>query len=505
MTNPERGSFAEQISDKEEKNQLDGRANKPSDDRVSRRDFLKIIGGAATAMFSEKLSAQEPETPRPEARFEKIKQNLVESFKRNQDYVHEIGENNLELLSETLQNLNLEKIRSIISEVAGKSIANPGIKSLSFVTERQAKEVPNLSSVAVGYTDGENIGISLKGCLDDEGKFDPAIFYRIFVHEYTHLLTVDQQRPKSERTPWVDEHGLPADLYEGMTELQTIKICDKLGYRPENFYGYAGGNLIAAYYIDRITEGQATQDFFDTGSANLKKSLEKKLGRNSWNELFGSRKEVAAEALAIGEINDLDTIFKLLRMSEQAKLDYGQILTDAKNLGIDEQVEVIYGKPNEKKDILGIVDSKVYKEGLAVSGIIVDPKPLHKLLPKFSFFVSAGRGTSYTISPEGLKEADKSSDDLFARYLKFAKEAVSDIESMKASGMSEEKLLQYGQRIHGFAFNFYLHSEYLSEQLKKYQTISGSEEKEKKRRNITTDFKNEMSEIISKFQKNREE
>ena len=498
--------------------------------KTSRRSFLKgaaRLGAAAVAfspeaalagkVFSEK-KGEKTEAGKEATSFDKVKLTTLQELKDDKDLLSEIDEKNLEALIETVEKMDLTSIQGAITEISGvdasrlESQGNKKIGKLHLFSLKEA-DARKISKGVAGRMTSENgmgnIDISVASCMDKDGKFDSDNFYRIFIHEYNHVLTVDHQKPANESIPWTDQQDLPIDFYEGMTEMMSIKIADQLGYRPEEFYGYPGGNLIGAYFLDQIVENkrEVARSYFSSDSSVLKKEMEAALGKGSWDELFMGKENQPILEFMAGSSDDLRSVFRLMKICEGKGIDYMKILDGAKLQGIDEKVEPYYQTIEGKKVLLGISDTKeMERNRLMAKGMVVDPVRPHKYMTHFTLFLGTYRGARFP-GPQKKQIVDGSPVFPFKRSLEPHFNSMFDAQEFIADALNRGAKDIEGLRGIGDSavMHIFVQSEELEKSLERFKKAKNTQERKERREETEQVLKKVMGEMFKEYSKHKED
>ncbi len=399
-------------------------------EKLTRRDFLKIslaaaLGGAAYFWFPKLFSSAAEASELKEARKQLLdfKKECLIHLKDYSALKKEIGPENFSQLIEIIKEIDPEKINKEIADWIGISKENldkKKISSLQILAEKDWQEA-GFSAEEGALLPGGRILLRSSALLE-EGKVKRDRFSHVFVHEYFHILTSNFDQLKKESVPWVpwiDKYSLPLDFYEGATELVNLMYHQRKGILPKE-YGYRGGNTLTAFFISQIVgEKKFVKDYFSGNITEIERNFDQKFGAGQFKEIM--YKERGVVGMLIGCLDDLDILYKIIKTSQERKIDYQKILSSARELGINERIRLIKGNHKEIEGLTCCTEN--FKGSLACRGVLF----AKDILPY---------GVPYRIylGPAGVFPSEnryKSEENNIKRYSKMIKELRNDWEERK--------------------------------------------------------------------------
>lgn len=316
-----------------------------------------------------------------------IKKEAITALLTNESLRRELSPELIDAYRQALEQFDEQTVNQTISELSdvriGK-IESEGIRSIRILSDQEIAAIPEWAihekkaKIFDARTKDDHIIVRAKSFVKD-GKLDTNSFLHALVHEKCHVVTSDSQKGVNiwgdQSHPWRHELSVSSKMDEGVTELMTLRILEKMGQRQE-WQAYHGGSIAAAYLLERIVGSkELATDYFEGKTDRIHKVLTAKFGEMAYAHIMKGRFGFAKQFFHMPE--GLAATFDLIKYCSAAKIDYRSLFRDTEKEGMDEKYLI-----SENEDNLVLVS----EDGEAV-GVVEDTSSLSPHSPPIRVYV----------------------------------------------------------------------------------------------------------------------
>jgi len=272
---------------------------------------------------------------------ELVHSETLEGLKKNAELRAVLGQENLDQLIEGFEKFDEGKSIEAYAELAGldpELLRDQTFKSIDFLTDKQIGEgdaelqdLIILNRRAVTTNDRLTIRIENPDFLDESGKIDPEKILETILHEQGHVLSTREKLSGEERRFW--DGKISHRLYEGVTELLSQKVKERLGHAKPKDQAYEGGDFAAAFIIDKLVGTEAlAADYFEGTTQRIEAALESRLGPAGPVE---NRRRIVKRSL---KQEGLNLVHTLLSATQEAGRDPNEFAEAMVKEGVKERL-----------------------------------------------------------------------------------------------------------------------------------------------------------------------
>ncbi|MEI7740956.1 MAG: hypothetical protein WCJ29_00445 [bacterium] len=366
---------------------------------------------------------------------EEIRNETIARLNKDRVLESEIGEVSMNRLREFMIEFDQDiLIRGIAdySKIDEQKLKESSIHEIRFLSDGLMKKIgekiPDIGPGTQMVVENHVVYVRASGFLDSHGQVDTDRILGTLIHEECHIVANN----KAEEIPGIASAkevspaltaGVPFMVYEGMTDLVAIRVSESMGLKVKD-QAYAGGEFMAAYFIESLIGTDAVRELYFKGDKSL--AVKQLGGENEFRDLFRENFD-AASGIELNLPEGMGTLMNVLEFMRSRGIDPGETIKKAEKEGIREKIHLIDGGHGVvlTKDIAGI--------GLVTGGVIADSEAGMDFAPRLRFFATnilPADDDFYRRREAETISAIKQANDLGQKIL--AKTKYKDIESMSA-------------------------------------------------------------------------
>lgn len=330
--------------------------DKKEREEISRRDFLRFLGGAAALFAVEgcaSIGATRNEVERSaelidrrevfEKRWQIVLEEGVKKFETDPEMIARYSPEGVAELAEILRDFNIEEYINTLAEIANIRPAEIGGEILSFEILPSTK-----NGTMAAVRDLRHMELYLGEWMKLNGSFHEGTISAVLKHELTHIFSFDYQAPLKESVPlayeeqrlgWQEKSHIGLTLYEGSTEVVALTASASRPGEKSVEQGYRGGGTLSAYVLSELL-GRADflKAYLRRDTRLLKSLFDVKIGQGSDFQLTRSVNS-GANILNRSYDDSLDFLHNAFRSKQIDRIKLKLILEKAQKEGVSERVE----------------------------------------------------------------------------------------------------------------------------------------------------------------------